>query len=712
MRTEEQAFPFDKLLDAARKNLGFGKVNAASQQLRKAILIEPTSKEATTNFSISVYSSKYAEQSFRKNLILYPKDGKIRANFIKWLQANKKFDACRNQCLRSLILDPQDASALGKLLEIKITTFSSKTNTESLVVSFKKHFLISSQNKLQTKKFIDFLFNSNNYKIIYEVINTLDVKEKNIALDHLIFYCDPFIFMRILNLFHFFEKYEDLEYIMGLYECNKGLDYIYYIIKYYLCKQKNINFIRQSIILMPNSAIPLLEYWNQFICKNKTDFFFARRLLIILKQNKKKYITFISQNTDIIFNNFRNKWSANLIKYSILLSPKNYYSMINYATFFIVERKFICSERYLRLASCIKKTHHLYANLFVNYRRKGQPLRAMKNLNHAILLNSNNNEYRYYRSSLNLALGNTKRGFSEYDSRFHINEIFSRFNFTQNLQVPIWSGEPLQSKKIIIWGEQGLGDEIWCFGYLSKMGEMCTDIYLECSPKLKKLVKRNFPDIKIIVRTDKFLFDEKFFDFQIPLGSLPKIFALPQHQNNFKYFVPKSELVYYLREKYRRGNHKKIIGISWRSIKSRADYSFEIPLSNWLPLLQNKNYKFVSIQYGDIDPRLFEKLKKADVDIVWDPDIDNFGDLDAAAAQISALDAVVSIANLSIMLAHSVGVPCWAALREYQEDWRYRIGSETSPWLPLCTHIWKKNGHEWPTVFETINSKMDLFFDS
>ena len=58
-----------------------------------------------------------------------------------------------------------------------------------------------------------------------------------------------------------------------------------------------------------------------------------------------------------------------------------------------------------------------------------------------------------------------------------------------------WNGEKVD--KLIIYGEQGLGDEIFYGTCINKAIEAVGKVYIDCDPKLEGLFKRSFPKAEV-----------------------------------------------------------------------------------------------------------------------------------------------------------------------------------------------------------------------
>ena len=64
--------------------------------------------------------------------------------------------------------------------------------------------------------------------------------------------------------------------------------------------------------------------------------------------------------------------------------------------------------------------------------------------------------------------------------------------FTQ----PWWQGGPLSGRSILVWADQGLGDEIMFANPVPDLVAMGARVVLECAPRLERLFARSFPQVK------------------------------------------------------------------------------------------------------------------------------------------------------------------------------------------------------------------------
>lgn len=304
---------------------------------------------------------------------------------------------------------------------------------------------------------------------------------------------------------------------------------------------------------------------------------------------------------------------------------------------------------------------------------------------------------RWNRSLLLLLTADYADGWADYESRWHVPPLLTPL---RHFQAPLWRGEPIASRRIMVWPEQGPGDVLMFASCLPDLIETGARISMIASPRLIDLLHRSFPQIEMIEDADQGIASPAAIDaeFQVPIGNLPL-----QFRRRAEDFPRRGRLVSTDDAKVERwrarlaalGEGPKI-GISWRGGVTRVEKLRRTSqLVDWLPLLRAVDGVFVNLQYKP-EPGELDAMRSTH-GIRLDNGPDAGGDLDDYAAAIDALDLVICMANTSAHFAGALGRPVWV-LTPTVPSWRWQIGREDSPWYPSMRLIRQAHGEPWPDV--------------
>ena len=299
-----------------------------------------------------------------------------------------------------------------------------------------------------------------------------------------------------------------------------------------------------------------------------------------------------------------------------------------------------------------------------------------------------------------LVNGNFAEGWREYEIRWRTAGHTSVRQYKQ----PLWKGDCLSAGNVLIWPEQGIGDEIMFGGLVPDVLRTGNSCVLECDPRLKPLFARSFPNARVVSRLDS----EIEFAEHLPMGSLPGIFR--NNETDFDattapYLTADSHRVRLFRTRYECG--KLLVGLAWYTKNPKTGLSRSIDLSLFAPLFARTDVQFVSLQYGDHNE--LEKAVAA-APIMIDRAVDQLADVDGFAAQIAALDLVITIDNSTAHLAGALGAPTWVLL-PLGRDWRWLREREDSPWYPTMRLFRQHRSGDWQAVIESVGmalSKLKL----
>ena len=125
-------------------------------------------------------------------------------------------------------------------------------------------------------------------------------------------------------------------------------------------------------------------------------------------------------------------------------------------------------------------------------------------------------------------------------------------------------------------------------------------------------------------------------------------------------------------------------------------------MKHWSPVLSQPDCYFINLQYGDTEEELTRLELDAGLKIYQDLEIDPLVNLDDFAAQISALDLVISTSNTTVHMAGSLGKDVWTLL-PHIPDWRWTLEMEESLWYPKMRLFRQIRIGDWEDVFQRVS---------
>ena len=282
----------------------------------------------------------------------------------------------------------------------------------------------------------------------------------------------------------------------------------------------------------------------------------------------------------------------------------------------------------------------------------------------------------------NLLLGNFSKGWKAYESR---KKIFGLGTAMYPFPLMEWQGEDVTNKRILIHGEQGLGDEVMFAGLINDLIAMGAIVTLAASPVFARLFLRSFPDITIypMSRAPQAVnnwrngmeppwFSKNNYDVQCASGSLPR--WLRNSATDFpqtKYLTADAELSEQFSSTIQsksKHTHYLTIGLNVTANLSTGLMGLEksIPIEKFefLNALNTKERLQVVGLHRD------NTFKQA-LPIVQDFSSELI-DFDATAALICACDIIVTVDTSVAHVAAALGKETWVLLK-FAADWRYEL---------------------------------------
>jgi hypothetical protein len=258
---------------------------------------------------------------------------------------------------------------------------------------------------------------------------------------------------------------------------------------------------------------------------------------------------------------------------------------------------------------------------------------------------------------------------------------------------------------LLVWGEQGVGDEIMFAGLVPDVlgaGPRCV---LDCDPRLYPLFARSFPDVAVISGYNPDRDSELDIAAHLPSGSLPGLFRTTRESfmattSPYLFADPAKRAKF--RSKYHDG--KLLVGLAWHTRNTKSGRIRSIDLSSFAPLFSLSRVQWVSLQYGDHDS-LQGQADAAGAPLLIDREVDQLTDIDGFAAQVAAMDLIVTIDNSTAHLAAALGVPTWLLL-PFAPDWRWLVTGDVSPWYPPIRLFRQTGIGDWHSVLERVASAL------
>ncbi|AYN94979.1 hypothetical protein EAW52_13955 [Pseudomonas sp. LTJR-52] len=371
-----------------------------------------------------------------------------------------------------------------------------------------------------------------------------------------------------------------------------------------------------------------------------------------------------------------------------------------------------CSQLGLEKSPNNKQLHF---NLAIALESVGRYEEAFKNYARILEQDPDHIETHNNLAYIMLRLGQFEEGWKHYEWRWA--KVLK--DHEQHFNIPRWSGEPLEGKTLLVWAEQGVGDHIMFASMLDDLKKMGGTIYFETYERLDPLFKRSFPDINFIRRTQEgtshdgqqILHRQSWpkSDYHIPMGSLGSFFRpnLESFPVKNHYLYADEQRIKAFKEKYQKlFPDKKLIGISWKGgfTISNDKQSRKIPMHDLKVLANQKNVQLISLQYGDTSSDRDEAFRHG-IHIFHDEEVNPLKDIDTQAAQISALDAVVSIDNTSVHIAGALGTPTYVLL-QLSPNWRWGLNGGRSYWYGSVQTFRNNTIRGWESLLETIVKQM------
>jgi tetratricopeptide (TPR) repeat protein len=267
---------------------------------------------------------------------------------------------------------------------------------------------------------------------------------------------------------------------------------------------------------------------------------------------------------------------------------------------------------------------------------------------------------------------------------------------------PEWDGQAGQT--VILYGEQGIGDEICFASMLPDAIRRADKLILDIDERLAGLFRRSFPQAKVYgTRNAKpgdepWSMEDRQFDSSLAIAQIGEFFR--QKDSDFpagSYLTADPDRMLMWKALWAKKG-KPVVGIAWTGGIWQTGAKFrKLTLEQLLPVFQSIDAHWVCLQYKDA-AREIAAFRKAhpEVDLMQYPHGTLTSDYDDTAALVASLECVVSVPTAVVHAAGALGVPC-LAMKAPHSCWKFYAGLPFHPEVQLI-----ENEGNWDrTIIET-----------
>ena len=309
---------------------------------------------------------------------------------------------------------------------------------------------------------------------------------------------------------------------------------------------------------------------------------------------------------------------------------------------------------------------------------------------------------RWNKGLLKLELGEYGEGFDLY------HEFPNRHDCRHYLgegDPPTWNGE--KGKTVIVYGEQGIGDEIMFASMIPDLMKDC-NVVMDSHLRLAKMFRDSF-NIPVYSTREfnaiRWKHDEKI-DYKIPIGSLGKWYRRKDEDfPKTPYLVADQKLVEKLKVRLKQLGDKPCIGLSWRGGTKATNSQYRnIALDKLKPLLE-MDVNWISLNYQPTSYRAIDEFfGRTGLKIHhWNDVIEDY---DMTAALVKNLDLVISVPQSVVHLAGALGTPTWQ-LCPKKAMWQMGTYGKDMPWYQCARNFWQDETMSWEPVIEQAKGELE-----
>jgi Flp pilus assembly protein TadD len=331
----------------------------------------------------------------------------------------------------------------------------------------------------------------------------------------------------------------------------------------------------------------------------------------------------------------------------------------------------------------------------------GRPAEAEANCREALRLRPDDPEAHFTLGHALLLASRFEEGWKEFEWRWQTKQLSGR---ARNFSAPLWNGEAIGDRVILLHAEQGFGDTLQFCRYVPLIA--CgARIILEVQAPLVRLLSRLPGIMEIVAHGDRL----PPFDLHCPLLSLPRAFGttLDTIPTASPYLSADPTLAAHWRERLA-GLDGLRVGLVWagsqrlnRPEEASFDHRRSIAIDAMAPLSEASGVNFISLQKYEQTAQATPPPRGMTLHD-FTADLHDFED---TAALIVNLDLVISIDTSVAHLAGALGKPVWL-LNRFDTCWRWLLNRDDSPWYRTLRQFRQPGPGDWNSVIREVRDAL------
>ena len=270
----------------------------------------------------------------------------------------------------------------------------------------------------------------------------------------------------------------------------------------------------------------------------------------------------------------------------------------------------------------------------------------------------------------------------------------AKARFADQLQAPMWRGEPLDGRTLLICASEGLGDTIQFSRFLEPLAERGARPILACDRKLVGLLEQ-VPGAAAVVDRDAPLPPHDLWVEQMSLPWLlgTTLETIPSPRGDIAADPARVEA---WRARLPAGRK---VGIVWSGNPVHPnDARRSMQTTEIAPLLKVAGWTPVSLQVGPRSGEVETLFGIADHAAA-------LRDFQETAALVECLDLVIAVDTAVAHLAGALGKPVWVMLSATAE-WRWLAGRRDTPWYATLRTFRQSTLGDWSGVVTEVAGEL------